>query len=156
MEPPRTLSSVKYLLFPEKNHWVKRICLVFAFIFFDYFVTLLFCHFPQQEANMYARGFMQLFGIPLGLTLFVWVANFPIYATLSLDSHIVRFPSKIAAFVEVFMDLIFAWFVAGLHFRGGTSWFWSSSELVRQFLGTVLYLVIALLIIKPCKSHCND
>jgi hypothetical protein len=102
---------------------------------------------------MYARGFMHIFGIPLGLTLFVWVANLPIYMTLSLDSHIVRFPFKIAVVAEVFIDLMFAWFVAGLHFSGGTSWFSDHPQLMRQSLGTLLYLVMALLIIKPHKPH---
>ncbi len=152
----RTLPSVKYFFFPKKNHWIKRIFLVFTFILFDYFATLLFCHLPYQEANIYARNFMHILGIPLGLTLFVLMANLPIYMILSLDSHVVRFPSKIAIFAEVFVDLIFAWFIAGLHFSGGTSWFWNYSQLVRQSLGAVSYFVMALLIIKPYTSPLDD
>jgi len=145
--------SPKYFFFPKNNHWLKRIFLVFAFIFFDYFVTLIFCQAPYEEANLYARGFMESFGIPLGLTLFVCVANLPIYLTLSLDSYIVRFPFKIAMVTEIFVDAAFAWFVAGLHFSGATSWFWYAPDLTRQALGMLLYLVIAFLVIKPYKPH---
>lgn len=155
MEPRETLPILKYLFLPKNNHWVKRIFLVFTFIFFDYLATLVFCNFPHQEANIYARSFMQIFGIPVGLTLFVLVANLPIYMTLSLDSHIVRFPFKIAIFTEIFIDLVFAWFIAGLHFNGGTSWFWYSPQLIRQCLGTLLYLILAFRIIKPHKIHHN-
>lgn len=148
--------GLKCFLLPKNNHWLKRIFLVFAFVFFDYFVTLVFCQAPYEEANLFARGFMEFFGIPLGLTLFVLVANLPIYVTLSLDSHIVRFPFKIAVFAEVFVDVVFAWFVAGLHFSGGTSWFWFAPELMRQSLGTLFYLVFAFLIVKPYRLHSGD
>jgi len=125
-------------------------------VFFDYFVTLVFCRFPCEEANLFARGFMESLGIPLGLTLFVLVANLPIYMSLSLDSHIVRFPFKVALVTEFFVDVMFAWFVAGLHFSGGTSWFWVASDLTRQSLGTLLYLGTALLLVKPYKPHYDD
>jgi len=99
---------------------------------------------------------MESFGIQLGLTLFVLVANLPIYMTLSLDSHIVRFPFKIGVVTEFFVDVIFAWFVAGLHFSGGTSWFWFAPELMRQSLGFLMYLVMAFLLVKPYKPHYSD
>lgn len=145
--------SLKYFFFPKNNHWLKRIFLVFAFVSFDYFVTLIFCQAPYEEANLYARSFMESFGIPLGLTLFVFAANLPIYLTLSLDSHIARFPFKIGIVTEIFVDAAFAWFVAGLHFGGATSWFWCAPDLMRQALGMLLYLVIAFLVIKPYKPR---
>ncbi len=148
--------SLKHFFLPENNGWFKRICLVFAFILFDYFSTLVFCQAPYEEANLYARIFMESFGIPLGLTLFVFVANLPIYVTLSLDSHIAKFPFKIAIIAECFIDVAFAWFVAGLHFSGGTSWFWLAPDLTRQFLGTLLYLVLAFLLVKPHKPRYDD
>lgn len=148
--------SLKYFLFPKNNHWLKRIFLIFSFIFFDYFVTLIFCKAPYEEANLYARGIMESFGIPLGLTLFVLMANLPVYMTLSLDSHIVRFPFKTAIITETSVDVIFAWFVAGLHFSGGTSWFWHAPELTRQSLGMLLYLIVAFLLVKPHKTHFSD
>lgn len=147
--------DLKYLFLPRTNHWLKRILLVTSFILFDYLVTLICCQAPYQEANLYARGFMHLLGIPLGLTTFVLVANLPIYITLSLDSHIVKFPRYIAVFTEVLVDVLFAWFVAGLHFSGGTSWFWSAPQLTRQSLGAILYLIIAFPTVKPHNPKYN-
>lgn len=152
-EKLRITFRLRYFLLPKNNHWLKRVYLVFAFIFFDYFVTLLLCQTPYQEANLFARGFMVVLGVPLGLTLFVLTANLPIYMTLSLDSHIVRFPFKIAMFVEIFVDVVFAWFVAGMHFSGGTSWFWYDPEMIRQSLGALLYFTFALLLIRPYNPH---
>ena len=156
MEKLKVQSNLKYLFFPQNNHWLKRTFLVFAFIFFDYLVTLVFCHAPYEEANLYARAFMESFGIPLGLSLFVFVANTPIYVTLSLDSYFVRLPFKMALVTECFVDIVFGWFVAGLHFSGGTSWFWCASDLMRQALGMLLYVVMAFLVVKPHKPHYND
>jgi len=114
---------------------------------------MLFCRAPSEEANIYARAFMEVFGIPAGLALFVLTANFPIYMVLSLDSHIVKFPANMAMFVELFTDFVFAWFIAGLHFSGGTSWFWRISDIERQFIGMMLYLCVALIFVKPHKPQ---
>ena len=146
-----TFFRLKCFVFPKNNHWFKRILLVFAFIFFDYLATMAFCRFPWEEANVYARFFMESFGVQAGLTLFVFVANLPIYITLSLDSYLVRFPAKMAAIVESLTDFVFAWFIAGLHFSGGTSWFWSASDVVRHVLGAFLYLIIAFIFVKPYR-----
>ncbi|MDH5482497.1 MAG: hypothetical protein OEY22_06435 [Candidatus Bathyarchaeota archaeon] len=118
----------------------------------DYFSTLAFCKVPYEEANLFARTFMEVLGIPLGLTLFVMIANLPIYMTLSLDSHIIRLSYRRAILVEIFVDTVFAWFIAGLHFSGGTSWFWYVPDIARQTIGATAYLVIAFLLIKPHKS----
>jgi hypothetical protein len=144
--------SLKHFFVPKNNHWLKRIFLVFAFILFDYFSTLAFCRLPFQEANPYARTFMETFGIPIGLTLFVVVANLPIHVALSVDSHIVKLPPRIDGVTEVFVDGMFAWFVAGLHFSGGTSWFLYAPEIMRQFFGALLYLMLAFLLINPLQS----
>jgi len=95
---------------------------------------------------------MENFGVPLGLSLFVLVANLPIYITLNLDSHIIRLPFKTAIVTELLVDAMFAWFVAGLHFSAGASWFWHAPDLLRQTLGALLYLVTAFLLVKPHKS----
>jgi hypothetical protein len=146
-----TMLNLKPFFLPEKNHWSERIALVFVFVIFDYLSTLVFCRFPSEEANLGARIFMENLGIPIGLTLFVLVANLPIYMTLALDSHVVRLTPKAAIFVEPFLEFIFAWFVAGLHFSGGTSWFWNAPVLTRQILGASLYLIAAFLIVKSHK-----
>jgi hypothetical protein len=155
MEKLNLSISLKYFIFPKSNHWSRRIILIFAFILFDYLATMAFCKNPLEEANVYARTFMENFGIPAGLTLFVFLANLPIYITLSLDSHLVKFPMKIAIIVELFTDLIFAWFIAGMHFSGGTSWFWIATDFERQFLGMMLYLCAAFAFVKPHKQ-CYD
>jgi len=145
--------SPKCFFISKNNHWLKRTAIVFWFIFFDYFLTLIFCQAPYWEANIYARAFMESFGIPFGLTLFVFIANLPIYITLTLDSHIIVLPPKLAMTIESFVDVLFAWFVAGLHFSGGTSWVWQTPDLTRQALGAFLYLLLAFLIIKPHKRR---
>jgi hypothetical protein len=151
-----TMLSPKYLLLPRNNHWLKRTALVFAFILFDYLSTLVFCRAPHEEANLYARIFMENFGIPLGLTMFVLVINLPVYITLSLDSHVIRLPPRTAIVIETFVDTMFAWFVAGSHFSGGTSWFWHSPSLMLQVFGAFLYLVIAFLFVRPHKPRYDN
>ena len=144
---------LKHFLMPKNNHWLKRTLLVFVFILFDYLSTLTFCRVPHEEANLYARTFMEIFGIPLGLTLFVLAANLPIYMTLSLDSHAIRLPYRTAIIIEPFVDVVFAWFIAGWHFSGGSSWFWFAPDLTRQTFGALLYMVIAFLLVKPHKPR---
>ncbi len=145
--------SLKDVLLPKNNHWLKRASLVFAFILFDYFSTLAFCHAPFEEANVYARAFMDILGLQAGLTLFVLMANLPIYLVLCLDSHLVKLPPTIAMVIETFIDVVFAWFVAGLHFSGGSSWFWFAPDLPRQAIGALLYLTFAFLIVKPHRPR---
>lgn len=145
--------SLKHCFFPKNNHWLKRTGLVSAFIIFDYFLTLVFCRAPWEEANVYARIFMENFGIPFGLTLFVFSVNLPIYVTLCLDSHFVKLPLQVAVVTEIFVDVLFAWFIAGLHFSGGLSWVWYGHEWMRQALGALLYLIAAFLFVKPYKPH---
>ncbi len=148
-----TFPSLKHFLLPKNNHWLKRNILVFAFILFDYSSTLVFCRAPYEEANLYARIFMENFGVQLGLTLFVLAANLLIYITLCLDSHVIRLPYRTAVATESLVDVVFAWFVAGLHFSGGASWFWYAPDLMRQGFGAILYLAIALLLVKPHRPH---
>lgn len=148
--------SPRHLIFPKNNHWLRRIILVFAFILFDCLSTMIFCRDPSEEANTYARVFMEVFGIPVGLTLFVFLANLPIYMVLSLDSHIVKLPFRMAAAAELFTDFVFAWFIAGLHFSGGTSWFWPFPNIERQFLGMMLYLCAAFIFVKPHRPCYNQ
>jgi len=48
--------------------------------------------------------------------------------------------------VEPLVDIIFAWFLAGLHFYAATSWFWTVPDILRQVVGAGIYLVIVLAI----------
>jgi len=65
----------KYLV-PKNNKWLRRICILFVFILLDYFATLAFCTTPEEEANPYARIFLENYGIGVGLTMFVFLINF--------------------------------------------------------------------------------
>jgi len=150
---PEPSLRVGKLLMPKNNLWLKRAILVFTFILFDYLSTLTFCRAPQEEANMLARAFMESFGITPGLTFFVLASNLPIYLTLSFDSHMVKLPSKIAPLFEVSVDALFGWFIAGLHFNGGSSWFWSAPDLSRQAFGAILYMTMVFLVVKPHRPH---
>jgi hypothetical protein len=152
----RSVLNLRDLFLPKNNHWLKRAVLLFTFTLFDYFSTIIFCHAPYEEANVYARLFMENFGILSGLTLFVLMLNLPIYMTLSLDSHVIRLPSKIAVPFEMFVDATFAWCVAGLHFSGGASWFWFAPDLMRQSLGAILYLTTALLLVRPHRPRYDN
>lgn len=145
--------ELKHLFLPRRNHWSKRIALIFSFILFDYLSTLAFCRVPSAEANLYARVFMENLGISWGLTLFVLAANLPIFMLMNLDSHVIKIPSRIAVVIEIFIDTVFAWFIAGLHFSGGASWFWISQDLTRQASGAALYLFLAFLLVRPHKPQ---
>jgi len=99
---------------------------------------------------------MERFGRTPGLKLFVLLANLTIYMMLSLDSRLAKFPSKLELTVEILVDRLIAWFLAGLHFGGGTSWFWPSSDMVRQTLGTILYLTTTLIWFGPRRLNLNN
>lgn len=132
----------KYLI-PKNNIWLKRTCLLFTFILFDYFATLIFCTTPANEANPYVRIFMENYGIPLGLTIFDFLINFPIYLILCFNSHFISLPQQLSKIVNPLIEVSLAWFLAGYHFNGATSWFWLAPDLMRQATGFGLYLVVA-------------
>lgn len=152
---PKLSLSLRDLAVPRNNGWMKRIILASTFIFFDYASTLTFCRNVYEEANPLARLFMENLGIFSGLTLFVLLINVPIYVILSVDSHMVRLPSKLAVPFEVFVDIAFAWWIAGVHFVGGSSWFGAVPNLARQALGAGLYLSVAFALIKPWRTPNN-
>lgn len=142
---------LKYLI-PKNNSWTKRLFLLFCFIFLDYFVTLISCSTPAQEANIRAREFMEIYGIPLGLTMFNLLMSAPIYLTLSLDSHLIHLPHPWSKTVEFFIDIIFACFIAAPHFSGATSWFWQTPEMLRRTLGASIYLIVSFALVEHRAS----
>ena len=141
---------MKYLI-PRNNVWLRRICVLFAFIFIDYLVTITLCKAPLEEGNLFARSFMEIYGIPVGLTLFDLLANVPIYIVLCLNSHLINLPPKLANIAETAADVIFAWFIAGLHFNGAASWFWFAPDVLRQSLGAFLYFLVVFVVL--WKKH---
>jgi hypothetical protein len=143
MEPKANsvFAAMRYLI-PKNNFWMKRISVLFAFIFMDYLITLALCTTPLDEGNLFARNFMEAYGIPLGLTLFDLIASLPIYIMLSLNSHLINLPPRLLRIADTSTDAVFAWFIAGLHFNGATSWIWFAPVLLRQVLGAFMYLLI--------------
>ena len=133
-------TSIKYFV-PCRNIWLKRFIVLLGFIMFDYAATLTFCNTPTQEANIFARAFMKTFGKEFGLTMFNAITTVPLYLIFSVDSHLVKFPPKIARAIDPIVDIIFAWFIAGARFNGATSWFWNPQPIIRQIVGATTYLM---------------
>jgi hypothetical protein len=135
------LSFIKYLV-PKNNLWLRRAIILFGFVLFDYLATLIFITTPLEEGNLLVRSFMENYGILVGLTVFDILINIPIYLILCLNSHFITLPSHLSKVVDPIIDVFLAWFVAGYHYSGATSWFWPSSDLIRQTVGLSLYLLI--------------
>jgi len=87
---------------------------------------------------------MEKYGIVLGLTMFDFLINFPIYLILCFNSHVISLPQRLSKIVDPLIDVILAWFLAGFHFSGATSWFWPAPDLLRQATGFGIYLTIAI------------
>ena len=138
----RLLLFGRYLV-PKNNLWLKRAALLFGFTLLDYITTLLFITTPIEEGNLLVRAFMESYGIFLGLTIFDLLINIPIYLILCFNSHFVSLPQKLSKITDPVIDVFLAWFVAGHHYNGATSWFWTAPELIRQLTGFSIYLVIA-------------
>lgn len=135
----RLLSSGGYLV-PKNSVWLKRAGLLFGFILVDYLATLIFIKSPIEEGNLLVRTFMENHGILLGLTLFDLLINIPIYLIICFNSHFVTLPSNLSKITDPIIDVFLAWFVAGYHYSGATSWFWTSPHLIRQITGFSIYL----------------
>jgi hypothetical protein len=146
----RLISFRKYLV-PKNNLWLKRAALLFGFILLDYLVTLVFIKSPIEEGNLLVRTFMQNYGIFLGLTLFDVLINFPIYLIICFNSHFVALPPKFSKIVDPVIDVFLAWFVAGYHYSGATSWFWVSPHLMRQITGFFIYISIFVVVSQASK-----
>lgn len=140
----RLLLFGRYMV-PKNNLWLKRAALLFGFILLDYLATLLFITTPIEEGNLLVRTFMENYGILLGLTIFDLLINLPIYLILCLNSHFVTLHSHLAKIIDPLVDVFLAWFVAGYHYSGATSWFWTAPDMVRQLTGFSIYILIAVI-----------
>jgi hypothetical protein len=141
----RLLSFVRYLV-PKNNIWLKRAGLLFGFILLDYLATLIFIKSPIDEGNLLVRAFMENYGILLGLTIFDLLINIPIYLIICFNSHFVTLPPRLAKITDPIIDAFLAWFVAGYHYSGATSWFWTSSHFTRQITGFSIYMAITVIV----------
>ena len=141
----RLLIFGRYLV-PKNNLWLKRIGILFGFVLLDYLATLIFINSPIEEGNLLVRTFMETYGIFLGLTIFDFLINLPIYLILCLNSHFVTLPTRLSKIVDPIIDVFLAWFVAGNHYSGGTSWFWTAPDLTRQLTGFSIYILIAVVV----------
>ena len=127
-----------------RGFWLKRTLLLLGFIFLDFLVTALLCRTPYAEANPYARSFMQTYGIVQGLALFDFLMAIPIYAVLLVDSHLIKYTQQYETVTEIIIDVALGWLIAGAHFNGAMSWLWDAPHLIRQTLGFVVYLAVAI------------
>jgi len=127
-----------------KGVWLKRTVLLFAFILVDYIVTVVSCKSPFWEANLYAKSFMETYGIAAGLAIYDFLLSLPIYAILCLDSHLIKYTEHHSTKAELAIDLALGWLIAGAHFNGAASWVWDAPGMMRQALGFVIYEVLAL------------
>jgi len=141
----RVLFFGKYLV-PKNNIWLKRMGLLFGFVLLDYFATLAFCTTMMEEANPHLRVFMENYGIFWGLTIFDFLINLPIYLILCFNSRLISLPARLSKIMNHLVDVILAWFLAGAHFNGAASWFWTAPDLIRQMTGFGIYLFIAMLL----------
>jgi len=124
--------------------WLKRTFLLLGFIFLDFLVTVLLCRTPYAEANPYARGFMQTYGIVQGLALFDFLMTIPIYAVLLIDSHLIKYTQQYETATSIIIDVTLGWLIAGAHFNGALSWLWDAPHLIRQIIGFAVYLAVAI------------
>ena len=126
-----------------RNVWSQRMLLLALFILLDYITTLLLVSYPTEEANVFARSFMDLFGVAIGLTIFSLVVNLPLFLILGLLAYCPRYLSFAKSpFATPGLDIAFAWFVAGTHFNGALSWIVNGPSLLYQITGAALYLGI--------------
>ncbi len=125
-----------------KSSWILRFSILFGFVIFDLLSTRFFISGLAEEGNSYARALMQTFGISFGLVLFSMIIGSILAAILLLSKFIMaNLKGAIGLIIILALDLCFAWFVAGMHFVGGTSWFWLAPEIVREVMGAGLYLI---------------
>lgn len=132
-----TIQEVKLM----RNVWFQKMLLLSSFILLDYVVTLLLVSYPNEEANVFARSFMDVFGVAFGLTIFSLLVNLPVFLILGLFAFYPRCSGLAASpFVTPGLDIALAWFVAGTHFNGALSWMVSGPSLLYQLTGAALYL----------------
>ncbi|MEM4703853.1 MAG: DUF5658 family protein [Candidatus Bathyarchaeia archaeon] len=112
-----------------------------SFATFDLASTLLFLKHSAEEANVLAKSYLGAFGHPTGLILFNLLTTAFLVLILYFSNQTLDRTTGLAKLLGLMvLDGCLAWFVAGAHFVGGTSWFWEAPEMLRHLIGACLYL----------------
>jgi uncharacterized integral membrane protein len=123
--------------------WAARFIVLQSFVVFDLSITLLSLSSMSNEGNVFARVFMEVLGFPAGLVLFSIIVTGILLLILRFCRHMFSNASGMVKTVgTIALDFSMAWFVAGVHFVGGTSWFWLAPELLRHFIGASIYFMV--------------
>lgn len=126
-----------------RDIWISRSLILSGFVMFDFLVTWFSISRPVEEGNLLVRTFMELFGISLGLALFgLFIASLLFLILCFCKLLFANRGEKTSLIGGLGLDVCFSWFVAGVHFVGGTSWFWLAPDLMRHCLGAGLYLAV--------------
>lgn len=137
-----------------RDIWIYRFLLLLTFVLFDVLATSVSISGPIDEGNMLTRIFMNSLGVYLGLAFFgLFIAGF-LFFTVAVCRLLVVNCGKLASTISSFViDGCFSWFVAGVHFVGGTSWFWFAPDMLRHCLGAGLYLLALYLFMVKFWHH---
>lgn len=131
-----------------KDTWILRFLILLGFVMFDFLATWTSISYPLEENNALARASMGFFGVYLGLALFGFFIASLLFLILCFCRSLFSGRTKLASLVgSLIIDFCFGWFIAGVHFVGGTSWFWLAPDLIRHCLGAGLYLLVLYLLL---------
>lgn len=110
-------------------------------------MTTAFCASPSKEGKLLARRFMEIFGTIPALTFFDLLIDFSIYVLLCFDSHLATLHHRWNKTANALTDLGLAWFVAGLHFYAGASWFHMLPQFSGIAIGATIYILLAITLV---------
>ncbi len=124
-----------------KAPWATRFLILQGFIVFDLSLTWLSISSLAEESNIIARGLMQVIGPWSGLILFSGIITGVLFLVLLFCSHMFdNVNGLVKSAGTIALDFGLAWFVAGVHFAGGTSWCWLAPQFLRHLIGANIYL----------------
>jgi hypothetical protein len=125
-----------------KASWATRFLVLLGFVAFDLSATWLSLSSSAEESNVFARNLMQVLGFSTGLILFSGIVTCALFLILRFCSRMLdNIEGTVKTVGIVTLDFGLAWFVAGAHFVGGTSWFWPVPEMLRHIIGASIYVL---------------
>lgn len=105
--------------------------------------TRLYITSINEESNAIARSLMQDFGVTVGLAIMCLVLGLLLGVLVGFCRFVFAKKTNGLTWLTIFVvDGFLAWFIAGSHFAGGTSWFWLVPEISRHLLGAGIYFVL--------------